>query len=205
MPSTHQHSSKKLTILAAAFLAIITFACLVSSDSTNDGTLWIRGAAVYDGEVNTFIMTKEAMESGAISFIGKPILLGHEWGDPHACVGTIVDAALRHDPVLNRDYIEFIAIVNDVDAEARIRKEFFKRLSIGFEIQEVVCSLDNHDMRFCGHSPGSWYMFPEGFKQALGVIKKLSGYEISFVNVPASAPARVFEWSDYHLELSISN
>jgi hypothetical protein len=168
--------------------------------------LYARAAIVYEGDIDQrFYMTRIALIKSAPTFIGKPVLMGHEWADPYACVGEIISVSVAFDDELNRYYIEAIFIIRDREAIIRTTKGLFKRLSIGSEFIDIRCSIDSKDMLTCGHVPGQHELVNGKTVTAIGVIYQLSGLETSFVNVPASVPSRILELSYSPFEISVSN
>lgn len=168
-------------------------------------TLYVRAGAVYDGKIDQrFSLDKDVMKEAAASFVGCPVLMGHEWADPNAAIGIIKASALRYDPVLKQYYIEMILEIKSDMAIEKIKLGLFNKLSIGFVVDKMICPLDGKDMRFCKHNPGQYYEEGGVYRLARGIIKSFLGKELSFINVPASPPARVLEWSYRPLELSVS-
>lgn len=168
-------------------------------------TLYVRAGAVYDGKVdNRFLLDKDVMKEAAESFVGCPVLMGHDWRDPNAAVGIIRSSALRYDPKLKQFYIEMILEIKDEVAIEKIKRGLFNKLSIGFVVEKMICPLDGKDMKFCKHAAGNYYEEGGVYRLARGIIKQFIGKELSFINVPASPPARVLEWSHKPLELSVS-
>lgn len=170
----------------------VWFNC-TSNDS--DSVLYVRAAAVYEGEAdNRFFFTKTCL-AGASSFVGDPVLMGHNWVDPNAAVGVIVNAQLKYDSSLKSHYIEMVFKITDNYAVHKIKQGLFNKLSIGFTINRMVCSICSNDMKHCAHSPGQYYKVGCTNVLARGLVINMIGQEVSFVNVPASANARVLEWS----------
>lgn len=167
-------------------------------------SLYVRVAAVYSGNVdNRFNMTYEAMVDASASFVNRPVLMGHDWRDPNAAVGVIKAAVVKYDKDLKRYYIEMIFEIKSAHAISMIKKGLFSNLSIGFVSERTLCPLDGQEMSFCQHVPGRYYKEGDVWRLARGIVKKIVGKEVSFINVPASDPARVLEWS--HTPLSLAS
>lgn len=197
-------------VVGLIFMACLTVPPLMEATKpnvveTSGPTLYVRAGAVYDGKIDQrFLLDKDVMREAAESFVGCPVLMAHDWVDPNAAVGVIKAAALRYDPKLKQHYIEMVLEIKDEVAIEKIKRGLFNKFSIGFTIEKMICPLDGKDMRFCKHAPGHYYEENGVFRLARGVIKKFTGTELSFINVPASPPARVLEWSHKPLGLSVS-
>ena len=201
--------------LPTAVIGLVIMACIVvpslvspshnRSIENQSPVLYVRAGAVYDGKVDQrFLLDKDVMKDAAESFVDCPVLMGHDWSNPNAAIGIIRASALRYDSELKQYYIEMILEIKSEAAIAKIKQGLFKKLSIGFVIDKMICPLDGKDMRFCKHMPGAYYEEGGVYRLARGVVKKFTGKELSFTNVPASPPARVLEWSHKPLELSVS-
>jgi len=183
---------KKLLMLALLMLCIN--GCMFNTDMS--GTLYVRAAAVYEGNADQrFYFTKAALMNNS-SFIGDPVLMGHDWINPNAAVGIITHTALRYDSELKSHYIEMVFEIKDGYAAHKIKQGLFNKLSIGFSIDKMVCSIDGKDMRNCEHDSGHYYNVNNNIMLARGIVIRITGQEVSFVNVPASANARILEWSN---------
>jgi hypothetical protein len=168
-------------------------------------TLYVRAGAVYEGKMdNRFLFEKDAMKEDAASFVGCPVLMGHDWVNPNATIGVISASSLRYDKESKQFYIEMILEIKSEEAIEKIKQGLFKKISIGFTTDKIICPLDGKDMKFCKHSPGQYYEEGGIYRLARGIVKRFTGKELSFINVPASPPARVLEWSYEPLELSVS-
>jgi hypothetical protein len=120
-------------------------------------------------------------------------------------VGVVIKADIRYDEERELHYLETIFKILDANAMQRIKNGLFNSLSISFELVKVTCTLDGTDMNTCKHDPGYRYSKNGRYVFARGIVWGMFGREISFVNVPASKPARVLEWSHRLLELSTSS
>ena len=198
----------RLGLMVVLPVVCLLLAVTMSVNSIYDDgeVLYVRAAAVYEGAIDErYSITEEALSAAARSFVGKPVLLGHDWINPQVCVGVITDSDVRYDSDLGTHYIEMVLVISDKDAIARIKKGLYHRLSIGFVISAIKCSIDGQDMRFCQHNVGMWYQVGGRLLLARGIVYNFNGLELSFVNVPASPMARVLDWSYAHLELSERN
>jgi len=175
------------------------------TEPTINQVLYVRAGVIYEGTANSNIWTKEAFENAKVGFIGKPVLIGHDRVDPYRCVGVVVDADIRYDTSLNKYYIEAILEIYDTKLIRHITQKLASRLSIGFNIFEQVCSIDGKNFLACEHELGYWYKVNDKYVKALGIVKRCELLEVSFINVPACAPAGVLLYSYSPLSLSKSN
>ena len=168
------------------------------------GPLYVRAAMVYEGlEANHLVIALPALINAAESFVGKPVLRGHDWRDPDMCVGLIQAVGVREDRPRGHFYLEAILVVQDHHAITRILDGRYRSLSIGFVILEARCDqADYRDPRLCGHWPGRLLVSPTGVVTITTMnITGLKGVELSFINVPACEPARVLDCSFEPLKL----
>lgn len=176
----------------------------IPSQNYQYNQLWVRIAAIYEGNAgDKWNIPKETLETIASSFINKPVLLGHDMVNPYVRVGTIIDSGMRFDGTHKQWYIEMICTINDDVAIDRIHRKLFDSVSIGFQIDEIICSIDSLDMRLCPHVSGKWYNINNKSELAVGTIKKAKGLEVSFINVPASPHAKIIEFSNRPLHLLV--
>lgn len=166
---------------------------------------YARIAAVYEGDIDwRFYVTPQMLESMAPQMPGKPMLLGHEWGDPNVCVGRIVEAAVKQDKFGH--YLEVIVLINNDDSVDKIRRMAYHSVSIGFIKIKSLCMIDGKED--CSHQPGHEYTIsgPTGPHKVIArfILQEVMMCEVSFVNVPASAHARVLELSNHRLSCSAS-
>lgn len=172
----------------------------------SDDELFVRVAAVYEGGIDhRYWVTEDSLRSAAPTFVGQPVLMGHEQKDPRSCIGVVIASEVRYDWQLETHYIEMILSIRDEYAMGRVKAGLFNKLSIGFEATSVACNICGGSMLTCSHENGIGYRTRFGQIFARGIINDFEGLEISFVNVPASRPARVLEWSNDVLELSKRN
>lgn len=157
--------------------------------------LFVKMAGVYQGEADVRFYFTRASLSAASTFVGDPVLMGHDWVNPSAAVGVVTQADVKFDEKNKTYYIEMICEIKDPYAIQQIKKGLFNKLSIGFSIDSMICSLDYKDMTQCPHQNGHYYNMNGIQVIARGIVVKMTGQEISFVNVPASPNARVLEWS----------
>lgn len=201
----------RLGLMVAVPIVCLLLAAIIFTDGDHgvyheQEILYVRVAAVYEGVIDDrYYMTEEALRTSASSFIGKPVLLGHNWINPQVCIGTTIASDIRYDADHNAHYIEMILAINDEDAIMRIKKGLYSRLSIGFVVNTIKCSIDGKDMKLCPHIVGKLYQIDDKVLLARGIVYNFDGVELSFVNVPASPMARVLDWSYSHLELSERN
>lgn len=164
---------------------------------------YARIAAVYEGNIDwRFYVTTKMLAAMAPQFVGKPLLLGHNWINPNVCIGRVVDAAVKEDKFGH--YVEVIVLLNSDEAAAMIKRDAYHAVSIGFETIKEICMIDNKDPEDCGHEPGHRYKINGALVVARSVLAEVRIHELSFVNVPASTHARVLELADHLLICSIS-
>ncbi len=185
--------------------------------------IYVRVAAIYTGVVNgQWAVTTELLKKYGHTYVGRKMLLGHEWGDPMAAVGTIVAAKVKHNPRHKKDYLEVIVRIDDPIAISKIKRKLFHFVSIGFTYSRAVNSIDGQKWKagdIWNYTPGRIYTvtkvvyMPVGLFQwarvnvntevrAVAIIEDMQGQEISFVNVPASRYARVLEYSKKKLAIN---
>jgi len=153
---------------------------------------YVRIAAVYEGNIDfRFLVTKKLLDNCVKEFIGKPILLSHNWSDPNLCVGWIVDAAVKQDKFGN--YIEVIAKLNRPVVADAIRRDIYHAVSIGFQTIQEYCTICSADVKDCKHEMGQWYKIAGKWVRARYLLIEIKPLEVSFINVPASTHARVLE------------
>lgn len=157
--------------------------------------LFVKVAGVYQGNADMRFYFTKASLSSAQTFVGDPVLMGHDWVNPRAAVGVVTSATVEFDKENKSYYIQMIFEIRDPYAIQQIQKGLFNKLSIGFNIDSMICSLDQKDMTQCPHQNGHSYDVNGVQVIARGIVMKMTGQEISFVNVPASPNARVLEWS----------
>lgn len=159
---------------------------------------YVRIAAVYEGNIDfRFLVTKKLLENSAKDFIGKPILLSHNWSDPNLCVGWIVDAAVKRD--VHGHYIEVIAKLNRPVVADAIRRNIYHAVSIGFQTIQEYCTICNADVKECKHEMGQWYKKDGKWIRARNLLVEIKPLEVSFINIPASSHARVLELATHPL------
>lgn len=210
---TNSVLSTAMTHLSAFVIGLVICMSIYQLDSTYQppddavtiasDTLFVRAAAIYTGNVDSrYVVTYESLVDAASSFVGCPVLMGHDWKDPNAAVGIIKEAMIKYDIKLNKYYLEMILEIKSAYAVNMIKKGLFSKLSIGFISERTLCPLDGKNMLFCEHTPGRYYKEGDVWRLARGIVKKFVGKEVSFINVPASEPARVLEWS--HKPLTVN-
>ena len=164
---------------------------------------YARIAAIYEGNIDwRFFVSQKILSSMAPQFIGKPMLLAHDWRNPNVCVGRVVDAAVKEDKY--GKYVEVIVLINNEETADMIRRDAYHGVSIGFETLKEVCLIDGKDPEECGHQPGHQYKIAGKTVIARSVLVEVRIHEVSFVNVPASPNARVLELANHPLRCSDS-
>ena len=162
---------------------------------------YARIAAIYEGNVDwRFYITTKMLEKMAPQFIGKPMLLGHDWRNPNVCVGRVVDAAVKED--VFGHYVEVVVLINSDEAADMIARDAYHSVSIGWETLKAICMIDNLDPEICGHEPGHRYKIGTHVLNSRHIIQEATMHEVSFVNVPASPNARVLELAAHRLSCS---
>lgn len=198
------------TLLALLLATTVITACIwinrpASTRQVND-RFYVRIAAVYAGDLDTrFYIPEPTLETSGQSFLGKPILMGHDWKDPQACIGRIVAVGTRFDKGLKTKYIEVIAYIDGRDAIDRIKRGLFYAVSIGISDIKATCGIDGVNILIDQrHELGRYYNMDGKPVPARAILLGFEGREISFINVPGSPNARVLEWSPSPLKLSES-
>lgn len=159
---------------------------------------FVRIAAVYEGNIdNRYYITSFMLDSIAPSFVGLPILLAHNWGNPNMCVGRIIESAVKSDEFGH--YVEIVALINNPDTALLIARDAYHSVSIGFTTDKEICLIDNKDPRDCMHEPGNSYKINGKWIIARMVPQQIVMHEVSFINVPASAHARILEFATHRL------
>jgi len=188
-------------LLSLLLCIAVVFAQIPTPSMAHTGTkpeyrvLYARVAMFYTGkDLRGLKLTKEMLENNQHTFHNRPLLKGHEWNDPMACVGRITDTAVRYDKKLKDWYLEGSVIVAEDDAIMRVQRGLFYYLSIGFTIHEYKCSV-NGDINCKRHPRGGNVITADGLKPVIWELTKIEGQEVSFVNVPASRNARVLSFS----------
>lgn len=157
---------------------------------------YARIAAVYEGNIDRrFYVTSKVLEAMAPQMVGKPMLLGHNWGDPNVCVGRIVDSSVQED-VFGK-YLEIIVLLNNDESADLIAKMAYHSVSIGFMRIKSICMVDG--LSECDHEPGRTYKIAGHNVTTRFILQEVKMCEVSFVNVPASEYARVLELADHRL------
>jgi hypothetical protein len=189
---------------AAVLLAALTWTTLFYCNHTPPPVveiypaLYVRLAAVYDGDFNGSMgatVSKEVLEAAAQSFANVPILLSHEHHDLEACVGRTVSAKLAYDQIRKQYYLEVIAKITSPAAITKIKNGLYHSVSVSFVVDDAICSIDNLNIRDCPHSMGKPYKVNGKWEVARAMLKHVTGLEISFVNIPGSAGARILNSS----------
>ncbi len=198
-----------LTVLASMILATLTWTTIYYYNHAQPVVSDIypvyvaKIAAVYDGNLDGSkgaFVTKEVLEAAAPSFINVPILLNHNHMDVDKCIGRTTSAKVAYDTTRKQWYIEVTARIVDPGAVLKIKNGMYYAVSVSFSIEDATCSIDNLDLRECPHNMGGSYKVNGKWVVARAMLKKISGLEISFVNVPGSAGARILNFSpDTHV------
>lgn len=194
-----------LTFAAAALLATLTWTTAYyynhqAPPPTIDiyPALYVKLAAIYDGDFNGSLgglVSKDVLVAAAPSFANVPILLSHEHHDLDACVGRTISSRLAYDVTRKQYYIEVVAKIVSPDAVVKIKNGLYHSVSVSFSIDEATCSIDNLDIRECPHKMGTPYKVNGKWQTARAILKHITGMEISFVNIPGSAGARILNSS----------
>lgn len=193
-----------LTILASVILATLTWTTVYVYNHQHQKSeiydVYIaKIAAVYDGNLDGSkgaVVTKEVLEAAAPSFVNVPILLNHEHADVDKCIGRTTAAKVAFDTVRKQYYLEVTARIVDPQAVIKIKNGLYYAVSVSFSIDDATCSIDNLDIRGeCPHIFGRPYKVNNKWVVARAVLKHITGLEISFVNVPGSAGARILNFS----------
>lgn|SRR3990167_2822175 len=186
---------------ALAMIALVL--CAAGPAPATEDVLWVRAAMIYEGmDVNDSIIELPALMEAAESFVGKPVLKGHDWRDPDACIGVITAVGVRENKKVGNYYLQAIFEIRDAQAISKIRRGLYRLLSIGFMVTGEECSVDRVSMLRCGHRRGMW-RFDENGKLIIYqmIITEFRGLECSFINVPACSEAMVQDFSGDPLRL----
>jgi len=187
----------------------------VQIDATHSGVIINNrvypGKFVRDGHRSFF-----SKANGGTSEYDKPILKHHDmYEDP---IGRIVDAQytqLKHGVNFENDFltpdengskgsgvVTITGIIHDAEAIAKILDSRYLSVSAGHSSPYMLCSTCGEDIYCCEHYPGLRYD-QEGERDEEGemcfaITGPLRYNETSFVNLPASPPAKLinFEWQD---------
>lgn len=195
---------KLLAITSALILAFLTWITIYHYNHQSQEVvvahpvLYVRLAAVYDGDLNAStaaFIRKDVLEAGAPSFVNVPVLLAHEHIDLDKCIGRTIAARLAYDTTRKQYYIEIDAKIVDPAAISKIKDGLYYSISVGFHIDNAVCSIDNLFPKECPHKPGEYYKVNGQWVIARIIPSKITGLEVSFVNVPGSAGARILDMS----------
>ena len=192
---------------AALLLAMVTWGAIIIASAPTPPPVvvkteyYARIAAIYEGNVDwRFYVTSKILEQMAPQFIGKPMLLGHNWANPDMCVGRVVDAAVKQDRF--GKYVEVIVKINSDEAAEFLKRNRYHSVSIGFETLKEICLIDGTED--CSHQAGHRYKVGDKYHVARKVLVEVRIHEVSFVNVPASPNARVLELADHRIRCSDS-
>lgn len=181
-------------------LACAMFLALAPTARATERPLYARAAMIYAGTIKGLTFDEAALRRSALSFVNRPVLKGHDWRDPDACVGVIIATAVHRDPGSKLVYLEGILKIMTPDAKRRVSKGLFHYLSIGFTGIRYVCNVDGEE-NCLRHRPGSTVFRGRERILVRRVLHSITGQEVSFVNVPAVRHARVLEVSDRRLSV----
>ena len=114
---------------ALAMIALVL--CAAGPAPATEDVLWVRAAMIYEGmDVNDSIIELPALMEAAESFVGKPVLKGHDWRDPDACIGVITAVGVRENKKVGNYYLQAIFEIRDAQAISKIRRGLYRLLSI---------------------------------------------------------------------------
>ncbi len=149
--------------------------------------------AACDNQVDRDLerFTEDTLEELAKLFVGKPVLLDHQWSAEKQ-VARIYAAGTEGEGERLRLILRCYMPRNEATAAviAAIEAGLLRECSVGCAVEKAVCSICGSDKarKRCGHTPGQEY---DG--QACHV--ELSGardaYEVSFCAVPCQREAGV--------------
>jgi hypothetical protein len=188
----------------------------VEIDATHSGVL--INNRVYPGRhVQHGYKSFFSKARGGTSDFDKPILKHHDlYDDP---IGRIIDAKytqLKYGESFEQDFLSpdsngskgsgvvtITGIISDPDAIKKIVDSRFLSVSAGHTSPSALCSTCGESVLDCEHMPGRRYDQDGELNEESGtpcyvITGPMTYHECSFVNLPASPPARLvnFSWTD---------
>lgn len=189
---------------------------LVEIDATHSGV--IINNRVYPGKsVRDAYKSFFSKERGGSADFDKPILKHHNSYDD--AIGRIVNARfsqLKNGSEFDFDYLSpaqsgskgsgivtITGIITDVESIAKILDTRYLSVSAGHSSEIMLCSTCGDSLFSCDHMPGIKYndegeRSEEDGKVCYAITGDMTYHECSFVNIPASPPAKLvnFSWTD---------
>lgn len=144
--------------------------------STTGYYVMVRAVTSGEADHKPFILTEEAIRTGAASFMDRPVLLNHD-SRVESIVGRVIATRARWDPEIQKWVIEAVFHVVDGKTIAKIKDGRIRFVSVGFDFRpEHTTIVLARQLR--------WRK-----------INRIVGMEISFVAVPAVRAAKILQHS----------
>lgn len=188
---------------------------IVEIDATHSGV--VINNRVYPGKyVKNGYTSFFSKERGGSAEFDKPILKHHNSYDD--AIGRITGAKftqLKHGPDFEHDFlfpekngakgsgvVTITGIITDQEAIAKILDSRYLSVSAGHSSNGLLCSTCGDSILDCAHMPGMKYNEEgepdEDGRECYAITGEMTYHECSFVNIPASPPAKLvnFSWTD---------
>lgn len=135
--------------------------------------------------------TLETLEGLAPMYVGKPVILDHEWSAKGQSA-RVYDAYVEEAEGANHLVLCCYTLKNDYNAQLiqAIEGGILREVSVGCAIEQAICSVCGADLTkiWCEHVPGREY---EGETCVVELTGAADAYEVSFCAVPCQPGAGV--------------